>query len=56
MKDQPILYGEYKNYYENGQLKEIYNYNNGLLNGEYKSYHENGQLKEIYNYKNEWKI
>ncbi len=40
-------FGEYKYYYEDGQLQEIYSYIDGKKNGEYKSYYENGQLALI---------
>jgi len=47
--------GEYKHYWENGQLREICNYKDGKKEGTYKEYYENGQLREIYNYKDEKK-
>jgi antitoxin component YwqK of YwqJK toxin-antitoxin module len=40
-------FGEFKSYWENGQLYEIFNYIDDKKNGEYKSYHENGKLDEI---------
>lgn len=39
--------GERKDYYENGKLKEVTNYENGKLNGQIKQYYENGNLKTI---------
>ncbi len=36
--------GEYKSYFNNGQLETICNYIDGKINGEYKYYNENGQL------------
>ena len=36
--------GEYKKYYENGQLLLICNYIDGKRNGEYKAYYDNGQF------------
>ena len=35
-----------KEYYDNGQLKEIYNYKDDKKEGEYKLYHKNGNLKK----------
>ncbi|MFT4684883.1 MAG: antitoxin component YwqK of YwqJK toxin-antitoxin module [Flavobacteriales bacterium] len=35
---------EHKEYYENGQLKEIGKYENGKETGEWKEYTENGKL------------
>jgi antitoxin component YwqK of YwqJK toxin-antitoxin module len=35
-------FGEYKLYWENGQLRKIHNYIDGKKNGEYKSYYDNG--------------
>ena len=37
--------GFFKNYHENGQLKEEGNFINGKKDGLWKFYHENGQLK-----------
>ena len=42
--------GEYKEYYKNGQLCEICNYNNGKRIGEYKKYHIDGQIEIICNH------
>ena len=60
--------GEYKEYYNQEELKSLYDYNpdkynnpqiyiicnyvNGQLEGEYKQYRINGQLYEIRNYVN----
>lgn len=38
------LQGEYKYWYENGQLAEHYIFENDIRHGEYKEWHENGQL------------
>lgn len=45
------LHGNWIEYYENGQIKEKYNYNNGKLHGKYLFYYENGQFKKRYYYK-----
>ncbi len=42
--------GEYKQYWDNGQLCIIFNYIDDKLNGKFKSYHTNGQLGIICNY------
>ncbi|WP_415370845.1 toxin-antitoxin system YwqK family antitoxin [Patiriisocius sp. Uisw_047] len=52
--------GEWKYYYENGQLESILKYENGFLKGEMKYYYENGQLSLIGKWENgqpigEWK-
>lgn len=51
--------GEWKEYYENGQLKRIGTTSNGIYTGEWKEYYENGQLSGIGNYDGfkigEWK-
>ena len=39
-------------YYDNGQLHQIANFENGKLTGECKEFYENGQLKKIGNYEN----
>ena len=44
--------GECKEYYENGQLKEICSYTNDKKSGEEKSYWRNGQLMSICKYIN----
>ena len=36
--------GVYKEYWDNGQLKQICNYINDYRNGEYKHYHYDGQF------------
>jgi antitoxin component YwqK of YwqJK toxin-antitoxin module len=45
-----MMEGEYKLYYENGQLHIISNYINEKMEGEYKKYYVNGQLYIISNY------
>ena len=45
------LHGEYKEFYENGQLGIVSNYKNGKLEGEYKHFRENGVLDFEANYK-----
>jgi antitoxin component YwqK of YwqJK toxin-antitoxin module len=44
--------GIYKQYWKNGNLKEICNYINGEMNGIYKLYYETGPLFRICNYIN----
>lgn len=44
--------GVWKEFYENGILKEEKNYLNGKLNGYFKLYNESGKLLEVYKYKN----
>ncbi|PQJ77549.1 toxin-antitoxin system YwqK family antitoxin [Polaribacter glomeratus] len=51
---------QHKEYYENGQLKKIGNFENVNKTGEWKYYYENGQLSDIGIYKDgketgEWK-
>jgi antitoxin component YwqK of YwqJK toxin-antitoxin module len=46
------LDGEYKMWYENGQIQKKCNFIKERLEGEYKKWHENGKIKEICNYKN----
>ncbi|WP_152286754.1 toxin-antitoxin system YwqK family antitoxin [Flavicella marina] len=53
--------GEWRTYYENGQLTIIGKWNYGKRDGEWKKYHENGKLESIGKYKNgktvgEWKL
>jgi antitoxin component YwqK of YwqJK toxin-antitoxin module len=45
-----IQHGEFKAYWWNGNIHQIYNYVNGKRFGEYKMYNENGNLikKEYY--------
>jgi len=45
-------YAQKKEYYDNGKLKAIGEYENGNRNGEWKTYYENGQLKTIGKYTN----
>jgi len=47
-----VYEGEYKSWYENGQLCEHSFYVDGDLHGEFKSWHENGQLSEHDFYEN----
>ncbi len=44
--------GEYKEYYENGQLLRICNYINEKKEGPYREYHINGALRIFCNYVN----
>jgi antitoxin component YwqK of YwqJK toxin-antitoxin module len=44
--------GERKTFYENGQAKEIFNLENGIITGIFKSFYENGKTKEIIQYLN----
>ncbi|MCB0736677.1 MAG: hypothetical protein KDC92_04120 [Bacteroidetes bacterium] len=37
-----VLNGEYKTYFQNGQLKKLSHYQNDILNGEVIGYYENG--------------
>jgi len=39
--------GEYKEYYDNGQLCIMCNYKNDKLNGEYKEYDRDGELWKL---------
>jgi antitoxin component YwqK of YwqJK toxin-antitoxin module len=39
------LNGQLKTYYQNGQIKTIENYTNGIENGSFKEYNENGNLE-----------
>jgi len=45
-------FGEWKDWYENGQLMTKENYKNGLLNGESKYWDEGGNLKYIKKFRN----
>ena len=47
-----VLHGEYKDYYDNGQLWEHSHYKNGVQHGECKLYHDNGQLRVYEHYEN----
>lgn len=42
--------GEYRKYYNNGNIKKIGNYYDGSKHGEFMYYNENGELDEIVNY------
>jgi len=44
--------GEYKRWYENGQLEEHCYYKNGKLDGEYTSWHQNGRPLQHSHYTN----
>jgi antitoxin component YwqK of YwqJK toxin-antitoxin module len=51
------MYGEYKQYYENGIIHIICNYYNNILNGEDKQYYDNGQLcKKIIYVNGKWSV
>ena len=43
--------GEWKVYYQNGNLKTIENFKNDTLNGSYISYHSNGKIRSRSVYK-----
>jgi len=47
--------GEWINYYDNGNYREIGNYDNNLVSGPMKKYYRNGNLKSSGTYKN-WRI
>ncbi|MBN2890310.1 MAG: TonB family protein [Bacteroidales bacterium] len=52
---------EYKEYYENGQIRQIGKFSNGKATGEWKIYYENGQLSIVGNFSEgrtigEWKF
>lgn len=51
-------HGRWTEYYENGDIKEIENYDKGILNGKYQCFHENGQLwtEKIYNNGLLWQV
>lgn len=42
--------GEFKTYYSNNRIKEVFLLENGIVTGEFKSYFENGMLKENIQY------
>ncbi len=44
------LHGSLKNWFSNGQLKYVEDYQNGIIHGESKHYYSNGQLEIIENY------
>ena len=46
------LDGEFKSYYDDGQLKLLQNYKNGIKNGIHKSYSDIGELIYLRNYVN----
>ena len=46
--------GEWKDYYSNGQLKQVASYKNGDFEGETVSYHENGKLEGSGRMKDGW--
>ncbi len=43
---------KHKEYYKNGQLKELGVYRDSIKTGEWKRYYKNGQVHEVINYKN----
>ena len=43
--------GDWKSYYDSGQLYLDRFYKDGNLDGFFKSYYDNGQLKYVWNYK-----
>ncbi len=52
--------GEWRIYYENGQLKSLINYQNGKEHGKWETYYENGNQSSIGQFQNgiktgEWK-
>lgn len=48
--------GEWKEYYKNGSIKEIYFFKNGNLTQEWKEYYENENIKKLRNITSgEWK-
>ena len=52
--------GEYKLWYNNGQLSDLCFYRDGKLHGDWKCWHQNGQISDHYIYRNdrpngEWK-
>ena len=53
--DNGLIQGEYKCYYDNGQLWIHCNYKDGLKHGEYKCYYKNCQLWIHCNYKDDKK-
>ena len=42
--------GEYKSYYEHGQLESKMTYMDGILQGTHQLYRENGSLKQLSRY------
>ena len=46
------LDGEFKSYYDDGQIKLLQNYKNGIKNGIHKSYSDNSELIYLRNYVN----
>ncbi len=47
-----VLHGEYKQFYENGNIYAETYYNEGVINGNFKDYYENGVLRFAGEYKN----
>ncbi len=43
--------GEFVEYFENGQLKQVGHYKDGKKEGEFLRYHDNGQLETVGIYK-----
>jgi len=52
------MFGEWTNYYKNGQTASIVNYKTGKLNGKYQYFHDNGQLwtERTYNKGKLWNV
>ena len=48
-----IRTGEWKRYYETGELQWVGSYKNGITVGEWKFYYPNGNFNSIVNYKND---
>lgn len=44
-----MVNGEYKSYYESGQLEIICNFIDDIKHGDYKEYYDNGNLRISYN-------
>jgi len=51
--DKKYLNGKYVTRYDNGNIKTITHYKNGIKNGEEISYYKNGSIKTKNNYKND---
>jgi TonB family protein len=49
-KKKYVKHGEYKKYFEDGQLKEIGEYDNNKKHGDWKEYNYHGQIRRIRKY------